>query len=290
MAVPRELLVDARGTLLVAPAVRPNSAARPVQYGWTAEDEELLGDDERRSLRPQLPPLPVFRGDVVNAYEQSWLESYNAGAYCRDVWVCLCKAKTSRTSWWRSFVRERTRAIAGEYVHVELLFRTSRGSFAWTVDLPDETKPGSGYVRLTTIDELNAYPTEFWDTRQIATATGGERVALFDYCRRQEGKPMNDWGLYQNFLPILSWDCFVGTPRLEEDRYFCSQLVASALRWIRPDHFAHVNTRKCTPNELYAILEANQDMFLGSSIRPYNETPPSRLSSTAAAAAAASPV
>ena len=78
---------------------------------------------------------------------------------------------------------------------------------------------------------------------------------------------MDKWGMYLNFAPILP-DLFAGASQPEEDKYFCSQLVAAALKWIRPVQFAAVEPRRCTPAVLHRMMMANGDFFLTDSILP----------------------
>lgn len=185
----------------------------------------------------------------------------------QSAWICLCKARASRTSVWRSIFRKWVSDIGGGYSHIELaLIATDGSGNAWTVDFHDPTKENSGVVRLYPLDRQRSYPSEYWDVVQISTLTPAELIGINAYCYRQAGKPMNSRGLYSN-MPLLR--AFIGEAKVEEDRYFCSQLIVAALKWIRPETFANINPRKCTPAQLRDILQSNNDLFpSGDIFRP----------------------
>lgn len=217
------------------------------------------GDHETLELRADTHLRPFLE---YEAFLTEWLRSMVAqGIGIDEVWICLRRATRPGGSWWRQFMRNRTAEVAGAYVHVELMFKLHNGAqIAFTVDMPEKTKERSGVVRW--YERAEEYDDARWHLEMIGTLTPLEQIGLWYYCVRQMGKPMNEWGLWANWLPVLSWDIFIGEPQPEEDAYFCSQLVASALRWIRPVQFRAVNPRRCVPVELYHVLRAHHDMFI----------------------------
>lgn len=228
-----------------------------------------------------IAPLESF-GAVRANFEQYYLDSVARGEpVITDVYVMMMRAVESRSSAWNSWERWAIATHCDGYVHIELAFVDSNGQVAaWTVNRHDPTKderelgrpprPGervSGYVHQVHHDMSRSYDRRWWEDYHLSSLSPGERYALYAFCQRQEGKPMDKWGMYINFAPVLA-DWWMGTSRMEEDKYFCSQLVASALKWIRPRQFAGVEPRRCTPAALHRIMEHNGDFFLTGSIRP----------------------
>lgn len=188
----------------------------------------------------------------------------------KDVWIVVLRGAVSRTA---QGVAAWERWAIGRYcngiTHVELVFRDTADNLQrWTVDKYNpERDPESGRVRAKLTDPMTMYPSKYWQCKCVSSLTPAESYGLLEFLYRQQGKPMDEWGMKKNFVPLLGpW--LVGEPRDEEDAYFCSQLVASAFRWIRPAQFAHVNPRRCTPAQLDQLLDNNQDMFITGTLYP----------------------
>lgn len=153
------------------------------------------------------------------------------------------------------------------YCHAEMAFALTtpvgRKLVAYMVDLPSPRHPTAGVVRPIQRNTELSYNVTQWDVISLSLAkfTPLELAGLFVYCKRQEDKPMNRAGLQLNFLPVLRW--FAGEPLREESSYFCSQLVASALRWVRPPTFVALDPRRATPlgifNYMYHVSLASDD-------------------------------
>lgn len=231
-----------------------------------------------------IAPLEPF-GLVRSNFDAYYQDSVARGdPVIADVYVMMMRATESRRSVWNSWERWAIANHCDGYVHIELAFVDSNGHVAaWTVNRHDASKderelgrpprPGervSGYVHEVYHDMSQSYDSRWWEDYHLSSLTPGERYALYVFCKRQEGKPMDKWGMYINFMPVLA-DLWVSKSRPEEDSYFCSQLVASALKWIRPREFADVEPRRCTPAALHKMMERNGDFFLTSSIRPVSE-------------------
>lgn len=168
------------------------------------------------------------------------------------------------------------RRYAEEYKHVELVFTipiVSDGKVAkeevaaFTVDLPSARVAGSGAVRCLDRDPngQRTYPPDKWHCFKLHKLEPLQVYGLFYYCMRQTGKPMNSTGLYWNFLPLLR--SFSGAPRREEDSYFCSQLVASALAWVLPAVYGGLDPRTCTPLALFQLLHRDKAVCLSGEFR-----------------------
>lgn len=150
-----------------------------------------------------------------------------------------------------------------EYKHVELAFLVKDGSsgiyashvLAWTVDMRGSASAESGRVRCILRNPTTCYNSDRWITFRLKLSQQ-EVLGLFLYCARQAGKPMNEAGLYWNFLPLLRW-WGTGESRCEEQSYFCSQLVCGALKWIRPRQYSALEPRQCTPLALFSMLSAD---------------------------------
>lgn len=227
------------------------------------------GSDDAAYLLPFEELRPHFEDQFARVAQRNndLPPTQQPEAQLRSAWICLCKARTSRGSVWRSLSRKWTADIGGGYSHIELaLISTDTKGSAWTVDFHDPAKQNSGKVRLYELNRGTSYPAEYWDVFQIGSLTPAELIGLNAYCYRQRGKPMNGRGLYAN-LPLFR--AFIGQPKVEESSYFCSQLIVSALKYIRPESFAAINPRRCTPAQLRDILEANRDLFrTGDTFRP----------------------
>jgi hypothetical protein len=153
------------------------------------------------------------------------------------------------------------RNYAVQYKHVELAFLAESLApsvdsqfFSFTVDLHSPHTPGSGYVRHAHRERgrSGTFNSDRWRGFHLNRFSELEVLALYVYCARQVGKPINTTGLYWNFLPGLR--NFAGTSLPEEQSYFCSQLVASALCWAQPHEFGFLDPRRTTPLSLYGAL------------------------------------
>jgi hypothetical protein len=265
---------------------RASAAARAAAATNNEDDAALLVSpvrDLEAAREPARPPTTAAEPLVPFEARRESLTNYYLGQRrigaptIEDVWVMLFHSPPSQSSTLTTLERWALAKYCGGVSHIELAFRDSNGSLmAFTVDRVDLAKdPASGFVRRAWRDPANAYPaispsdgtTRIWSHRHISSLTPAERLGLMEFCYRQVGKPMDSTGMYLNFMPMVgSW--FVGASRAEEDKYYCSQLVACALRWIRPQRFASVDPRRCTPGELIRVLDTNHDMFLTSSFRP----------------------
>lgn len=209
-----------------------------------------------RFARPALPPLPTF-AEMQPVFEAEIRSSGAAGLYARPcaVWICALRAAPSRTSWWKTVFRRLSASISA-YNHVELLLvprdPERQTSYAWTVDFPDPAKPHSGRVRMLAVNTRVAYSSAYWSCFRLGNLTAAEILGIQFFLGRQAGKLMNGRGLYANFMPLTRW--FAGQSLPEEDSWFCSQLIAATLQWIRPAQFYYVNPRRTTPERLVAIL------------------------------------
>lgn len=175
-----------------------------------------------------------------------------------EVWV-VCRHVTpswaARSIWIDRYAAER---VCGGIVHIEAVFRNRATSemIAYTVDKPNPREPGSGFVRLVAPDARRTYPAPTWTCHKLSSLSPAERYGMLAFMQRQVDKPFN-YGMYWNFLPVLG-PLFAGESEVEETHYFCSQLIASALRWIRPTQYATIEPRRCTPAILHAILSAER--------------------------------
>jgi len=210
----------------------------------------------------RLSTLPAF-ADAQSAVHMWNLTLVTQGVSIKDAMVCFrrydgagdaagcCAADNSALGAFGCL----SQCYAEEFCHVELAFNLSEAGtqrlVAWTVDLYNSRVVGSGTVRTLLRDR--PYKPGLWEVHSLAGHFSDTEIAgLFAYCLRQQGKPINSAGLKLNFLPVLRW--FSGTPLVEETTYFCSQLVASALRWVRPTLFATLDPRRATPLGIYLYL------------------------------------
>lgn len=219
-------------------------------------------------------PLVPFSSRVESLDAMYAAQRAQGALTIESVWIMLFYSPPSRTSQLTTWERWAIAKHCGGITHIEFAFCDSEGRMmAFTVDRVDKKVTGSGRVRVIYRDPAVAYPLYgddgdiLWTHRHVSSLSAAERIGLMEFCYRQVGKPMDNWGMFMNFLPMLG-TMFVGESRDEEDTYYCSQLVACALRWIRPRQFATVDTRRCTPIQLVRLLDANRDMFLTASFRP----------------------
>ncbi len=174
----------------------------------------------------------------------------------RKVFICGCEAPSSRTSWTRSVLRWTISWITDIH-HVEFVFQ-------------QEGDPVSKFLACTvdfnspvSIDKLDPngtdYKSAFWDVYAVKL-TEEQKIAIFIFCLWQLNKPMNSNGVYANFL---SWGLFAGsTPKdCDEDNWFCSQLIAAALKWVGVPQMKDIEPRTTTPGELCKILRSEGSLF-----------------------------
>jgi hypothetical protein len=175
------------------------------------------------------------------------------------VHVCISRFAPSRVSWWRTFKRRCVASVAGEFNHVEMLLTLGADTYvAYTVDQPDPGTPRSGVVRRHAPVSMDAtYPASRWIVAEIGGMSAPEMLGVQYFLEHQLGKPMDSWGMYANFAPVLCWFVADRGVCIEYDRYFCSQLVAAALRWVWLERMQHVAPHRCTPAQLYALLHAS---------------------------------
>lgn len=215
----------------------------------------LQPDSEAASLlhAEPVPPLGRF-ADQAHVFAAQAAYSEAAGTGIDQVWVA-CKYVTpsweARTGW---LERWGCKHYCGNVIHIEMVFRNSATStmVAYTIDKPDPKRPECGRVRAILPDPRETYPAPMWTRHLLPSLTPAERYGLMAFMERQTDKPFNA-GMYTNFLPVVG-PLFAGESAVEEDRYFCSQLVACALRWIRPEQYADIEPRRCSPPQLQAML------------------------------------
>jgi len=217
----------------------------------------LLPADETASLLPSSDagdPIGTFAHRLAD-FQQAADDAAAAGTQIDDVWVA-CRHATDgwkrRSSWLDRTAAER---FCDGIVHIELVFvnRLSQVRIAYTVDKPDPRDTASGFVRMVAPDPRQTYPTPLWTVHRVSSLRPAEIYGMLAFCQRQVGKPFN-YGMYWNFVPLVG-PLIAGEPLIEEPHYFCSQLVAAALRWVRP--WMALNPRRCTPALLHRLLGAD---------------------------------
>lgn len=222
-------------------------------------------DEETSSLlAPSADAIGTF-AELETAFAQL---AESAGASAIDeVWIVCKHATPSWNQRANALDRLACQRVCGGIVHIEAVFRNRATSamIAYTVDKHDPERPFSGFVRAVAPDPRETYPSPPWSCHLISTLTPAERYGMLAYMQRQVDKPFN-MGMYWNFLPVVG-ALLAGESQPEESRYFCSQLVASALRWIRPRKYADLEPRRCTPAMLVALL-ADEQSTVVSLFRP----------------------
>lgn len=231
-----------------------------------------MGDDaEERLIANERTALPTFEESKSSLYALYHRHVANERPYFKHAFIVLHKIRPNTRSLKRAIQSSLMHSIAGIYDHAEIavMMERTHGSpddtWAWTVDFADPRKPGSGKVRSYVGSRASMYPTERWEYYSISSLSPQEIYGLVAYLNNQIGKEMDGRGLYMN-MPVLRW--FIGEPNVEEEKYFCSQLMCSALRWIRPEQYAHINPRRCTPMGLYTMLQDRGEFREQVSFRP----------------------
>ena len=188
----------------------------------------------------------------------------------RSVYICACEAPSSRTSRVRNAIRWLVSWVS-EVHHVEFVFRQEGDEkekiSACTVDFESPVH----------FDELNPsgsdYNTHFWDVYAVRL-TPAQKFGVFLFCCWQENKPMNSSGIYLNFA---SGGLFAGsTPNdFDEDCWFCSQLIAAALKWVGVEEMQSVEPRVTTPGHLKAMMTSGSSRLFDKtddhSLVPYDQ-------------------
>lgn len=226
-----------------------------------ADSAPLLDAVERGEAGPPLAPFEALRPQF-----EELCAAYKGKLVVRVV----MKHNTPQdlallASYERWAISSRCRGI----VHIELLFENSVTGerIAFTVDRHDPKRPGSGRVRTLCPDPRRSYNPARWSTFMIATLSGAECHGLLAFCGRQVGKPFN-FNMYYTFLPWVGPLFVSGEQRTEYPTYYCSELVAAALKWVRPRGYAHIDARRCTPAILYDTLVAGDHLFFDGPLQP----------------------
>ena len=223
----------------------------------TENDRPLLSAavEDQPARRIAHPPLPSFE-ECHEAIALAVEDQQRRGSYLQYVWIHVRFATpTSR----QTFLRRMSRSIGGNILHVEVMFQDNhKYCYAYTVDLKDPKKPGSGKVRRYDVDRATAYPSARWHSFRLDKLTLVEVAALNFYYDRQLDKDMNAFGLYVNFV-IPRW--MIRRSRIEERKVFCSQLVTLGFKWVMARKFRRVNANATTPSRLAAILESDSETF-----------------------------
>jgi len=249
-----------------------------------ASDMEESTDPLLQHNSGPIAPLAIF-DECRENFQQLYNEHQHSGhPVITDVYVQMMRSVESRSSAMMSLERKIIATHCDGYVHIELAFVDSQNHVAaWTVNRYDPAKdakelgrdprPGervTGYVHQVYPDVRRSYDPRWWESYNLGTLHPDERYGLYAFCQRQEGKPMDKWGMYLNFMPLVG-EWFIGASQTEEEKYFCSQLVASALKWIRPRQFSHIDPRRCTPAILHQTMVHNGDFFLTGGLRPITQ-------------------
>jgi len=220
-----------------------------------------LEDD---ALPPYSEMAGVMRDTLVEIHRARSTGMRDPPQPVTAVHICVSRFTPSRVSLWRTFKRNCLRSVAGEYNHVEMLLTLGNSTHvAYTVDQYDPGTARTGVVRRHTPASMDeAYPASRWIVASVDSLSAPEMLGVQHFLERQLGKPMDSWGMYANFAPVMCWFVQDRGVRTEYDTYFCSQLAAAALRWVWLERLRHVAPHRCTPAQLFEMLRAGDDLHM----------------------------
>ena len=235
----------------------------PAQLMPASDNDRLLGP----AVESSSPPLTAYDDTMVAAFQNTHATAVATGQpTIRAVWVAMRGATPTERTGLGRIERWAIEQRCGGVLHIEMAFQMSDGTaLAFTVDRHDPTKEGSGAVRAYAINRETAYPPDRYTTWQLTSFDAHERYALCNFLYRQIGKQFN-YSMYTSFLPWIGDWITADMLEWEAPSYFCSQLMAAALRWVRPAQFGGVNPAKCTPGRLVAILRGNGEFTMVGSL------------------------
>lgn len=200
-------------------------------------------------------PYKVPKFKTVRPYIEEALRGNHVNPI-KSVYICACEAPSSRTSKVRNALRWFVSWFS-EVHHVEFVFRQEGEEkekiLACTVDFENPVH----------FAELNPrgtdYNMHFWDVYAVKL-TAEQKFGVFLFCCWQLDKPMNGSGIYFNFA---SGGLFAGSSPKDynEERWFCSQLIAAALKWAGVDEMRTVEPRTTTPGHLKAMMTSTSSML-----------------------------
>lgn len=136
------------------------------------------------------------------------------------------------------------------YIHAELLFVPDDVRENGTGDVTSEACSivyGAG-VHL----ERKRFSRKQWVFRSLACSEDAY-YKMYEFCRNQRGAPFNYFGYFTNwFLPIKIDTKFYNTFKMKP-RYFCSQIVTSALK--EGSLLDESVNESIHPNDLFALVK-----------------------------------
>lgn len=184
--------------------------------------------------------------DELEAVEQDEELGQRARPQLVRLWLCFCVAPRSRSGCLMNCTRRATMWLAGGTHHVEPVFEFDDKQMI-AVNLSLKT----GAVLFERRDMQRAYNDAFWTCYPIATRPE-QLNDFYAFCAAQHRKPFNRRGWALNFIPVLGW--LFGTRADHDSSWFCSQLVAAALRHSMPQRFAHLNPSRTNPGDLLSAV------------------------------------
>lgn len=186
---------------------------------------------------------------------QPYIDEALRGKYVnpiKSVYICACEAPSSRTSRVRNAIRWLVSWVS-EVHHVEFVFRRDgeekESILACTVDFENP-------VHFADLNPSGTeYNTNFWDVYAVRL-TPAQKLGVYYFCCWQVDKPMNGSGIYLNFA---SGGLFAGSSPKDynEESWFCSQLIAAALKWVGVKEMRSVEPRTTTPGHLKAMMTSS---------------------------------
>lgn len=215
-----------------------------------SEEEMLLFCRTKPQNLPNFAEMtPIFRRAIVEKTVPN----------IQSIFICTCVAPKSR-SCWRSMFRWCLSWVTKSH-HIEIAFVLEDAThvhgqrvFSCSVDFDEPT-------RFDEVSPGQVYHRDYWNLYHVDLPPV-QRLGLYWFCAQQAGKPMDQLTLYMN-LPILR--NLVGSSPPErngnEDRWFCSQLVAAAFKYIGLEVLVDVNPRNVVPSRMFEILYSDNTLF-----------------------------
>ena len=164
-----------------------------------------------------------------------------------------CDSDILESSWLNraaSWVARRKDDDSPPYIHAELLFVSDDVRETGTADVTSEACSivyGAG-VHL----ERKRFSRKQWVFRSLA-CTEESFYKMYEFCRSQQGAPFNYLGYFTSWISPIKFDSkFYKTFKMKP-RYFCSQIVTSALK--EGDLLENSVNESIHPNDLFHLVK-----------------------------------
>ncbi len=187
------------------------------------------------------PPLPM--APLPSLYAQTPQRRID------KLWFAFCVGGPETMGYgWKYLLNKFVSWRSDGMWHVEAVFRFDDGTLlAWHCT-------AEGPIQCMARDPQVHYRQSKW-INFAADFTPSELDCVWAFLCDQNLKDYNFRGMLFNFLPVVRW--LFGTREEDGRRWFCSELIAAALKRARPERFGDCRSSRMTIRELHDLMQRN---------------------------------